>query len=404
MTVKGNLIIGVTGGISAYKSVQVCSNLKKKGYQIKVVMTASATRFVAPLTFEAISENPVTTKLFPEDKPNFQTEHISHARWGDLFLICPATANIIGKYAAGIADDFLSTMLLAVEGEVVFVPAMNSSMYKNTAVQENMQKLKRCGCKFLEPASGFLACGEEGIGKLPSPEEICKEVEKYFSSKNVDGSNLKGKQVIVTAGATREKIDAVRYITNPSSGKMGFSIAKAFRDKGAEVTLICASTTVEPPDGMDKIIKVTDTEEMYEKVMENLDVCDIIIKAAAVSDFKPKDFNPLKMKKEGKDKMILEMTSTPDILSEVGKKKKNQILIGFAAETDDLIENAEKKLRKKNLDMIVANDISAVDAGFEKDVNTVKLIFKNGKIEDLPTMEKDEVGRELARAVEKIME
>ncbi|UMZ73294.1 bifunctional phosphopantothenoylcysteine decarboxylase/phosphopantothenate--cysteine ligase CoaBC [Natranaerofaba carboxydovora] len=403
---NNKVVLGVTGGISAYKSADVCSKLKKRGYQVKVVMTKSAAEFIRPLTFETISQNSVTTEMFSQNKPYLDTEHISLARWGDIYLICPATANIIGKLANGIADDFLSTMLLAVESQVIIAPAMNSSMYKNPIVEENINKLKNHGYYFIKPDEGMLACGEEGAGRLPDSQIICDEVDdriKKTVDQNIDNSLLKGKKVIVTAGATRENIDPVRYITNPSSGKMGYAVARAFINRGAIVTLIAASTDEKPPDDLHKVIRAFSAKEMYEKVMENLEDCDIVIKAAAVSDFTPKNYKDNKLKKEGKNEMVLELTSTRDILKEIGDKKGDRILVGFAAETSDLTQNAKDKLNRKNLDLIVANDITAEDAGFSKDINTAKLIFKDGNMLELDTMKKAELGEKIAKTVEKII-
>ncbi len=408
MSAKGKIVVGITGGISVYKTVEVCSRLKKSGYEIKAVMTSSALEFVKPLTFETITENSVTTELFPEHKSNYDPQHISLSRWGDVFLICPATANIIGKLANGMADDFLSTMLLAVDKEVIFAPAMNTIMYKNPIVKENIEKLRTLGYEFISPEEGVLACGEKGTGRLPGPDKICAEVEKRFKNKGDNAkeyhldSNLQGVNVLVTSGATRERIDPVRYITNPSSGKMGFAIARAFKKRGALVTLITAYSEVDPPLNLDKVIKVTNTEEMYRKVLDHFEEADIVIKTAAVSDFKPENYSKSKVKKEGKEKMVLELSPTPDILKSLGEKKGNKLLVGFAAETSNITENARDKLERKNLDLVVANDITSESAGFGKDVNTVKLVFSDGSVKELPTMKKDELGEEIAKTVESI--
>ncbi|SHH09790.1 bifunctional phosphopantothenoylcysteine decarboxylase/phosphopantothenate--cysteine ligase CoaBC [Tepidibacter thalassicus] len=380
-----NIVLGVSGGIAVYKACDIVSRLKKLNANVKVIMTKSATEFVTPLTFQSLSQNFVITDMFKEPK-TWDVEHISLAQWADLFLIAPATANIIGKIANGIADDMLSTTVMATKAEVVIAPAMNTNMYENKIVQDNISKLIKFGYKFIEPESGRLACGDVGKGKLASPENIVKEIIEIFTDKK----DLNEKNILITAGPTIESIDPVRYITNRSSGKMGYSIAAEAVKRGANVTLISGKTNLDIPVGVKKFIEVESADDMYNVVMENLENNDIIIKSAAVADYKPKYKQSKKIKKSDED-LCIELDRNYDILKEIGKMKKNKVLVGFAAETNDLIENAKKKIKNKNLDFIVANDLTQEGAGFGVDTNIVKIIDKNGNIEQYPKMSKSDI-------------
>lgn len=382
------VVIGVTGGIAVYKALDVISALRKKGIKTKVIMTESATKFVTPLTFQSISQNMVITDMFAEPKA-WEIQHISLAQEADIMLIAPATANLIGKVANGIADDMLTTTIMATKAKVIFSPAMNTNMYENPIVKENIEKLKKNGYEFIEPDSGRLACGDIGKGKLPKPEVIVDEVLKNLYPKK----DLLGKKVLVTAGPTKAPIDPVRYITNRSTGKMGFAIAKEARDRGAEVTLVSGADFLECSKGI-KLIKVQTNSEMREAVLENYSNSDIVIKSAAVADYKPKNYSKEKIKKTGDD-LIIDLERDSDILLELGTLKKNQILVGFAAESNSLLENANKKLKNKNLDFIVANDITSKETGFGSDNNKVFIISKNGKIDELETMSKRDVARSI---------
>lgn len=377
------IAVGVTGCIAAYKACEIVSRLKKLGADVTVVMTKSATEFVAPLTFGTLSQNKVIYDMF--EMPDYsKVEHISLASEADVFLICPATANIIGKVASGIADDFLSTTIMATKAPVAFAPAMNSNMYENPIVQSNISKLKGYGYHFIEPDEGFLACGTSGKGRLPEYDKIISKVES-IAYKNKD---LKGKKVLVSAGPTQEKIDPVRFLSNHSTGKMGYSIAKAAVLRGADVTLVTGKVSIDPPFGA-KVIKIESAEDMYKKVCEEFDSSDIVIKAAAVADYRPSVTYDQKVKKGGD--MEIKLTQNPDILKELGRRKKNQVLVGFCMETEDLTENAKKKLNEKNLDFIVANNLFTEGAGFAGDTNVVTIIEKGGEITPYSIMEKDEV-------------
>jgi len=388
LNAKKTVIVGVTGGIAVYKALDVISRLKKKGFEVHVIMTESATKFVTPLSFQSLSQNIVNSDMFSEPKA-WEIQHISLAKKADLMVIVPATANIIGKVANGISDDLLSTTIMATKAPVVFAPAMNTNMYTNPIVQDNINKLKKLGYQFISPACGRLACGDEGEGKLADTELI----SEYIQSVMYDIKDLQGKKVLVTAGPTIASIDPVRYITNRSSGKMGYAIAEEARDRGAEVTLICGATNLTAPFGV-KSVNVKTNEEMLNEVLNRFNEQDIVIKAAAVADYKPKQYSERKIKK-AEDELNLTLVKDNDILKKLGTLKKNQILVGFAAESNDLIENAQKKLRNKNLDYIVANDITATDTGFASDNNKVTIICKDGKTIHLDKMSKREVASRL---------
>ena len=383
------VVLGVSGGIAAYKACDVVSRLRKENIQVNVIMTKHATEFVSALTFQSISQNPVAVEMF-EPVTNWDIEHISLAKKADIFLIAPATANVIGKIANGIADDMLSTTVMATKAPVVIAPAMNTNMYENPVTQANIQKLKDLGYIFIEPGYGRLACGDLGPGKLAEPDLIVENI-KFLLNKT---DELKGKNVLVTAGPTQEAIDPVRYITNKSTGKMGYALAYQAALMGAKVTLVTGPTNLEIPFGISEVIKVKSAQQMYETVTSSFDEMDIVIKSAAVADYKPKNISDSKIKKSDSD-LVLELDRNKDILFELGKLKTKQVLVGFAAETDDLIANAQKKLAKKNLDFIVANDLKQEGAGFAGDTNIVKLLFADGNIVELPIMTKNQLSKEI---------
>ena len=378
-----NILLGVTGGIAAYKSVEIASRLKKLGANVKVVMTKSATEFVTPRTFQEISKNTVAVEMFG-DAANFNVAHIALADFAELFLIAPATANFLAKAAHGIADDLLTTTFLATTAPIMIAPSMNTNMLENPATQTNLEILRSRGFKILESATGDLACGIVGKGRLPEPENICAEVVKFFSNKT-----LANKKILVTAGGTIEPIDPVRYIGNRSSGKMGYEIAKSAVDYGAEVILISGKADIAPPKNL-RFIQVESAEQMREKVLSEFDSVDAVIMAAAVADYRVKNISSQKIKKSD-ESFTLELVKNPDILKELGALKKNQILIGFAAETENLIDYANKKLVEKNLDMIVANNVAIEGAGFSVDTNIATFINRAGEIENLDKMSKSEL-------------
>ncbi|GIW47463.1 MAG: peptidase ClpP [Deltaproteobacteria bacterium] len=381
------IVVGVTGGIAAYKTCELVRRLVKEQATVQVVMTKNATRFVSPFTFQTLSGNRVAVEAFD---PSWESEigHISLADSADLVVIAPATANFIGKASAGMADNLLLTLLLATRAPVILFPAMNVNMYNNRVVQENLEKLKKRGFIVIEPSEGELACGWEGKGRLPEVGDIVEEIERVFSPKD-----LTGERVLVTAGPTREFIDSVRFISNPSTGKMGYAIARAGWLRGAEVVLISGKTYLTPPRGV-KFVEAVTVSDMYEAVMDNLEWATIVIKAAAVGDYTPVNTFEGKISKRAK-KLVLELVRTTDILLEVGRRKDNKIVVGFAAETENVIENALTKLRVKKLDLIVANDVSKSGAGFEKDTNIVYFVDRWGKVEELPLLTKSEIAERI---------
>jgi phosphopantothenoylcysteine decarboxylase/phosphopantothenate--cysteine ligase len=388
-----NIILGVTGGIAAYKSCELVRRLVRENASVRVIMTKNATRFVSPLTFQTLSGKRVAIETFDLEWES-EIGHISLADKADLIVVAPATATFIGKAASGIADNLLTTVLLATKAPVMIFPAMNVNMYTNPVVQENIEKLRKRGLIVLEPGEGSLACGWEGRGRLLEVNEIVEEIEKVFSPKD-----LVGERILVTAGATREFIDSVRFISNPSSGKMGHAIARAGWMRGAEVVLISGKTDVPPPRGVN-LINVVSVSDMYEAVMSNLDWATIVIKAAAVGDYTPVNTFQGKLKK-GSQEFTLKLKRTQDILLDVGKKKNGRIIVGFAAELENIVENALEKLRKKNADLIVANDILKPGSGFGEDTNTVYFVDRWGRVEELPIMTKAELAE---RIFDKIIE
>ena len=370
-----NILVGVTGGIAAYKSAGIVSLLKKKGYNVKVVMTENATKIIGPLTLETLSRNRIYVDMW-DSNPHYEVEHISLADWADMVLIAPATYNIIGKVANGIADDMLTTILSAVSirKPVFFALAMNVNMYENPILKENIDKLSSFGYRFIDAEEGLLACNYSAKGRMSEPEDIVDEIERYsiFSKIENFDTALKGKKILITSGRTKENIDPIRYLSNNSSGKMGYSLAQASADLGAEVTLISGPTNLKIPNGLRNFISVESALEMYEKVDEYFKNTDIFIACAAVADYRPKEYKKEKIKKSDSD-LVMELVRNPDILLEMSKKKEKQLLVGFAAETNDIKENALKKLEKKNLDIIVANNASVMGS----DENVIEIIRKD---------------------------
>ena len=379
------IVLGVSGGIAVYKAVDLVSRLRKKGAEVKIVMTEAATKFVTPLTFRELSANPVVVSMWGEVH-EFNVEHIALACWADLFVVAPATANIIAKMATGIADDMLSTTLLATPAQIVICPAMNTNMYEHPITKANLQKLLDLGYKVLPAAEGHLACGTSGAGRLPEPQAIVEYLEQTI----VVAQDLAGLNILVTAAGTREAIDPVRYISNHSSGKMGYAIAQAAIARGAQVTLISGPSNLPVPAKVN-FVPVESAKAMHAAALEYFSKADIVIKAAAVADYRPKEVSSQKIKKQADANLTIVLEKNPDILADLGQKKTKQFLVGFAAETNDLISNAQEKLRKKNLDMIVANDVTLSGAGFNADTNIVKLLYPDGEICSLEQMSKTKV-------------
>ena len=392
------VVIGVSGGIAVYKACDIVSRLKKLNANVHVIMTNNATEFVTPLTFQSLSQNYVVNDMFEEPK-TWDVEHISLAKKADVFLIAPATANVIGKIANGICDDMLTTTVMATTGKVLIAPAMNTNMYRDPILQRNITILKELGYNFVDPESGRLACGDVGEGKLAQPEVIVNEVVNLLTDEEKD---LQGQKIMITAGPTVESIDPVRYLTNRSTGKMGYAIAKQAANRGAEVTLVSGPTNIAPPSNIKKLIKIESAKDMYNAIIENFDDNQVIIKSAAVADYKPKTYSDKKIKKNDDD-LVIKLDRNKDIAYELGKIKKDKILVGFAAETNDIIENAKGKIQKKNFDFIVANDLTEEGAGFGTDTNIVKIIDKEGNINKYPQMKKDEVANVILDKVKSLL-
>lgn len=388
------IVLGVSGGIAAYKAAALTSKLTQAGAIVNVVLTHNALQFVQPATFQALSHQPVYTDTFQEPDPHV-ISHIELADKADLVLVAPATANIIGKMANGIADEMLTTVLLATKAPVMVAPAMNVNMYDHPAVRANMERLAEYGYRFVEPGVGLLACGWIGKGRLAEPEEIVEAVAAFFASSRPQ--DLQGKRVLVTAGPTREKIDPVRYITNHASGKMGYAIAEAARDRGAQVVLVSGPTNLPRPAGV-QFVAVESVQEMFDAVMEHLPDSDIVVKSAAVSDYRPKTVQEHKMKK-GDGPLVLELDKAPDILRTIGERKTKQFVVGFAAETQDVLQHAQAKLERKNLDMIVANNVLTEGAGMGSDTNVVTLLTRASEQADLEKLSKRDVADKLFDAV-----
>lgn len=386
---KPCVVLGVTGGIAVYKACELLRLLQKRGIDVFVVMTQNACRFVAPLTFETLSGHPVAVDTF--DRPQtWEVEHIALAKRADLFLLAPATANIMGKMACGIADDMLSTTVMATRAPVLVAPAMNTGMWENAAVQQNVKTLRARGVEIVAPVSGHLACGDNGAGKLEDVAVIAERAcELLFAKKDMEGL-----RVMVTAGPSREALDPVRYISNRSSGKMGYAIAQAAQKRGAEVTLLSGPVAIEAPQGV-KLVPFTTTQELLDRASELAQEQDLLIQAAAPADYRAKEVAPQKIKKQGGEPMTFTLVENPDVAATLGKAKRSgQVFVGFAAETNDVLAHARDKLARKNLDMIVANDVTRPGAGFDVDTNIVTLITKDGQ-EALPMMSKAEVAQRI---------
>ncbi|GIP32949.1 bifunctional phosphopantothenoylcysteine decarboxylase/phosphopantothenate--cysteine ligase CoaBC [Paenibacillus sp. J2TS4] len=389
MNLKGkSILLGVSGGIAAYKAITLCSKLAQAGADVKVIMTESAVKFVAPLTFQTLSRHHVVTDTFEEKDPSV-VSHIDLADHADLVVIAPATANILAKMALGMGDDMLSTTLLAATAPIIVAPAMNVHMYEHPAVRANMETLRERGVRFIEPGEGQLACGYVGKGRLAEPEQIFAAIIDSFEPNRP----LQGKKVLVTAGGTVERLDPVRYLTNDSSGKMGYAIAEEARAMGAEVVLVSGPSSLPRPAGVE-FVPVLSALDMLSAVMERLEEMDVIIKAAAVADYRPAEASPVKIKKKDEE-LTIRLVKNPDILQQVGARKTKQFVVGFAAETNDLEANALDKLRRKNCDLVVANDVTREGAGFGTDTNIVTILDKNGTAERLPVLSKREVARHL---------
>ena len=388
------IVLGVTGGIAVYKAVDLVSKLRKEGADVRVVMTESAAKFVTPLTFKEISGNTVAVSMWAEDQ-EFHVEHIALADWADLMIIAPATANILAKAANGIADDLLSTVILASKTPIVLCPAMNCQMYINPITQDNLKKLADYGFIIMQPATGYLACGTSGVGRLPEPAEITAFTKNFISHKEGD---LKGLKILVTAAGTREPIDPVRFVGNRSSGKMGYAVAQAASERGADVVLVSGPSSLTPPANVE-VINVETTREMMNAVLAKYAEMDIVIKAAAVADYCPHEVAEQKIKKATDDALTIVLDKNPDILKKLGELKTRQFLVGFAAETQNLLANATEKIKKKNLDMIVANDVTVAGAGFNYDTNVVKFLFPNGEVKSIEKMSKLEVAQALLNEV-----
>lgn len=392
-----SVVVGLTGGIACYKAVELVSNLRQQGADVYVIMTKAACQFVSPLTLQTVSNNKVAVEMF-DPVQDWNVRHVSLADKANLMIIIPATANFIGKVAGGIADDLLSTTVMATKAPVLIAPAMNVNMYENQIVQQNIKKLSALGYKFVEPEEGFLACGVTGKGRLAPIPNILLEVEEILTKKS---GRLAGVKVLVTAGGTQEPIDPVRYISNHSSGKMGYAVCEALVEEGAEVTLVSGPVKLETPPGVNRI-KVVTAQEMYEQCMKVFPGVQAVIKAAAVADYRPKSMAEQKIKKSSEN-MVIELEKNPDILRELGKLKKEQVIIGFAAETEELIKHARQKLESKNLDMIVANDVTLENSGFNADHNQVTLLHADGNVEHLPSLTKKEVARKIVAKLIKIL-
>ena len=386
MDLRGKtVVLGVTGGIAAYKACELTSRLRKSGADVHVIMTKNACEFVAPLTFETLSNHPVVCDTFARPE-TWEVEHVALAKKADVFVIAPATANIMAKMAAGIADDMLSTTVLATRAKVLLAPAMNTGMWENAATQANVKTLAERGVSFIGPEGGFLACGDTGAGRMSEPEAIFDRIAEMLCPRR----DMEGLQVLVTAGPTREKLDPVRYLTNRSSGKMGYAIAEAAHKRGARVTLVSGPVSIPCPDGVE-LVSVTSTQDLYDALIARCGGMDAVVQAAAPADYTPETVSEQKIKKRKGEGLTLRLRETPDVAAAVGMlKKPGQTLVGFAAETENLLENAGKKLDRKNLDMIVANDVTAPGAGFGTDTNVVTFVTKEGT-EALPLMQKSAV-------------
>ncbi|HHY25721.1 MAG TPA: bifunctional phosphopantothenoylcysteine decarboxylase/phosphopantothenate--cysteine ligase CoaBC [Desulfitobacterium dehalogenans] len=386
------ILVGITGGIASYKAADVVSRLRKQGATVYVAMTKGATEFIAPLTLRTLSGHPVYVEMFEEPKV-WNVEHIALAEAVDAVLVAPATANVLAKMTVGLADDFLSTVLLATKAPIFVAPAMNHNMYHHPTTQENLKRLQERSVRILGPATGFQACGTDGDGRMSEPQDLVEALQSFFATSGL----LAGKKALVTAGGTQEPLDPVRYLGNRSSGRMGFAVAEALKEAGAETILVSAPNELPTPPGVRRIAVMT-AEEMHAAVMDEFAHMDIVVKAAAVADYRPLANAEQKIKKDGSN-LTLELVPTPDILAECGKKKERQFLVGFAAETEKLYEHAQAKMQRKNVDMLVANDVTKPGAGFGSPTNIVSFLFPDGKRTDLPQMSKQEVARRLVQEI-----
>ncbi|TGE32821.1 bifunctional phosphopantothenoylcysteine decarboxylase/phosphopantothenate--cysteine ligase CoaBC [Desulfosporosinus sp. Sb-LF] len=391
------ILVGVTGGVAAYKAAEIISRLRKLNAEVHVAMTKSATEFIAPLTLRTLSANPVYVDMFDEPKL-WNVEHIALAEHVDLVIVAPATANMLAKMAIGLADDFLSTVLLATRAPIFVAPAMNHAMYLHPATQDNLARLVDRGIQIIGPSTGFQACGTEGIGRMSEAVEIVESLTRFLSG----GGSLKGKKALVTAGGTQEPLDPVRYLGNRSSGRMGYAIAQALQEAGAETVLVSAPTDFKTPPGVTRI-SVQTALEMYDAVLERFSEIDVVVKAAAVADYRPAVQAEQKIKKNGTNRMI-ELVPNPDILAELGRRKTSQVLIGFAAETENLLANAQDKMHRKNVNLLVANDVTKPGAGFGSPTNIVSFLFPDGRRIDFPQMSKLEVARNLVREIASLLD
>ncbi|WP_407307544.1 bifunctional phosphopantothenoylcysteine decarboxylase/phosphopantothenate--cysteine ligase CoaBC [Desulfosporosinus sp. SB140] len=386
------ILVGVSGGIAAYKAADLVSRLRKMHTEVHVVMTKSATEFIAPLTLRSLSANPVYVDMFEEPKL-WNVEHIALAEKADVVVVAPATANLLAKMAMGLADDFLSTVLLATRAPIFVAPAMNHAMYHHPATQRNLKLLQERGIHLIGPDSGFQACGSEGDGRMSQPEEILQTLVRFF----VGSSQLKGKKALVTAGGTQEPLDPVRFLGNRSSGRMGYAVAQALQEAGAETVLVSAPTDLPTPEGVTRV-SVHTALEMCDEVLSRFSEMDVVVKAAAVADYRPAVQAEQKIKKDGSNRTI-ELVPNPDILAELGRKKTSQVLIGFAAETENLLANAQEKMLRKNVNLLVANDVTQQGAGFGSPTNIVSFLFPDGRKIDFPQMSKLEVARHLVTEI-----
>lgn len=383
MLTSRRIVLGISGGIAAYKTAELTRSLVKKGASVKIVMTEHAQRFVAPLTFQTLSDNPVYADMF-SPAPRNGIVHISLAAFAEILVVAPATANVIGKFSGGLADDLLSTLFLATTAPVLVCPAMNEKMYLHPAVQDNLTRLRQRGCRILAPGEGWLACGAEGQGRMAEPEEIAEEVETILSPQD-----MAGERVLVTAGPTQERFDPVRFISNCSSGKMGYALARAARRRGADVTLVSGPTALPFPRGV-RVVAVSTAREMRDAVQAHFAEATIVVKAAAVADYRPETCAEEKIKKQD-GALRISLVRNPDILAEIGRTKGRRVLVGFAMESKNLLENARQKLVDKNLDFIVANDVTEPGAGFQVDTNVVTILGRDGFLQELPLLDKTAV-------------
>ncbi len=388
-----NIVVGVTGGIAVYKTCDLVSRFKKAGYGVKVVMTEHAKEFVCPLTFETLSKNAVIDDMFAP-KPHFEVEHISLAKWAGVYVIAPCTANVLAKLADGICDDMLTTSFMATEGVKMVCPAMNTVMYKDEATQRNLEILRSRGVLVVDPTVGKLACGDVGVGRMEEPENIFRAVDEILTPK----PDYRGRRVLITAGGTQEDIDGVRFIGNRSSGKMGVALCDAVLARGGEVTFVYGNISVPVPKNV-KAVHVVSTQDMMDAVLGEMEDCDVIIKAAAPADYRMKERFTSKVKSET---LTLELVKNPDIAKAVGERKGHRVLVAFAAETNDLLQNALTKLEKKNADLLVANDVTEQGSGFGTDTDIATLLYRDGRIESLPILEKRELADVILDAVKNL--